>query len=93
MNNGQRQQNAPMPNLRPGRGAGPRINKEKPKNMGKTVRRLLGYIGKSKLLVIALILIMVTVTVADTTSATEAETTAKPTSGADSFFNDVTFAW
>ncbi len=46
-------------------GRGPRVNKEKPKNMGKTLKRLLSYIGKSKLLVILLILIMVVVTVAD----------------------------
>ncbi|MBO7309876.1 MAG: ABC transporter ATP-binding protein [Clostridia bacterium] len=56
-----------MPNLRPaGRGPmGPRINKEKPKNTSKTLKRLFGYIGKSKILVIALIAIMVIVTLAD----------------------------
>ncbi len=70
MNNGQRtQQNNTMPPLRPqggpGGGRGPNINKEKPKNTGRTLKRLLGYIGKSKLLVILLILIMVIVTVSD----------------------------
>ena len=69
MNNGQkRPENAPqMPNLRPaGRGPlGPRMNKEKPKNTSKTLKRLFGYIGKSKILVIALIAIMVIVTLAD----------------------------
>ncbi|MBQ8818026.1 MAG: ABC transporter ATP-binding protein [Clostridia bacterium] len=68
MNNGQRStSNRPVVELRPGGGGGrgPRINKEKPKNMGKTLKRLLGYIGKSKLLVILLIVIMAVVTVAD----------------------------
>ena len=72
MNNGQRNGGA-MPPLRPmgpggPRGGGPmssRINKEKPKNTGRTLLRLLKYIGKSKLLIIALIVIMVIVTVAD----------------------------
>ena len=63
-----------MPPLRPtmGPGApqgggpmGSRINKQKPKNAAKTLKRLLGYIGKSKLLVITLIAIMVIVTVTD----------------------------
>ncbi len=71
MNNGAKPtQNNNMPPLRPaggpgGGGRGPNINKEKPKNIGKTLRRLLSYIGKSKLLVILLIFIMVVVTVAD----------------------------
>ncbi len=71
MNNGQRtQQNNTMPPLRPGGGPGgggrgPNVNKEKPKNTGRTLKRLLGYIGKSKLLVILLISIMVIVTVSD----------------------------
>lgn len=72
MNNGQRQKSAEMPPMRPmggpGGGRGPmgaRINKEKPKNIKKTLGRLLGYIGKSKVLVIALIAIMVVVTLAD----------------------------
>ena len=57
-----------MPPLRPGGpggGRGPRVNTEKPKNTGKTLKRLFGYIGKSKMLVILLVLIMVVVTVAD----------------------------
>jgi len=64
-------QNAPqMPPMRGpgGRGGGPmgaRINAEKPKNTGRTLVRLLKYIGKSKLLVIALVLIMAFVTVSD----------------------------
>ena len=63
-------QNNSMPPLRPmggpggGRG-GPRVNVEKPKNMGKTLGRLLKYIGKSKMLVICLIVIMVIVTITD----------------------------
>ncbi len=71
MNNGQKtQQNNSMPPLRPqsgpgSGGRGPNIHKEKPKNTGRTLKRLLGYIGKSKLLVILLIAIMVVVTVSD----------------------------
>ncbi len=70
MNNGQKTpQNNNMPPLRPmggpGGGRGPQAHKEKPKNMGKTLKRLLGYIGKSKMLVILLIAIMVIVTVSD----------------------------
>ena len=61
-----------LPPLRPmggpgghgGRG-GPRVHVEKPKNMGKTLGRLLKYIGKSKMLVIGLIIIMAVVTVTD----------------------------
>ena len=67
MNGGQRP-NGGMPPLRPGGpggGRGPRVNTEKPKNTGKTLKRLFGYIGKSKMLVILLVLIMVVVTVAD----------------------------
>ena len=73
MNNGQKAKATEMPPLRPmggpgGGGRGPmgaRINKEKPKNVKKTLGRLLSYIGKSKLLVIALIAIMVVVTLVD----------------------------
>ena len=62
-----------MPNIRPGGPGGPggrgpmgaRINKEKPKNLKKTLGRLLKYIGKSKLLIIALIAITLVVTVTD----------------------------
>lgn len=70
MNNGQAKNtqstNMPPLNMRPGGGGrGPVVNREKPKNAGKTVARLLGYIGKSKLLIILLMLIMVVVTVAE----------------------------
>ena len=78
MNNGPRQAPGGMPPMRPGmgpgmgpggpRGGGPlnaRIHKQKPKNAKKTLKRLLGYIGRSKLLVICLIGIMVLVTVTD----------------------------
>ena len=66
-----------MPPLRPmgGPGGGPggggrgpmgaRVNAEKPKNLSKTLGRLLKYIGKSKLLLVLLVLIMVVVTVTD----------------------------
>ncbi len=70
MNNGTKpSQNNNMPPLRPmggpGGGRGPNVHKEKPKNTGKTLKRLLSYIGKSKMLVILLIFIMVVVTIAD----------------------------
>ncbi len=71
MNNGQKTaQNNSMPPLRPMSGPGggrrgPNMSKEKPKNTAKTLKRLLGYIGKSKMLVVVLILIMVVVTVTD----------------------------
>ncbi len=71
MNNGQRRDQAPpkIPDMRrPGGGGGPmgaRVNVEKPKNTWNTLMRLLRYIGKSKLLVIALIVIMAVVTVSD----------------------------
>ena len=57
-----------MPDMRRGGGGGPmgaRVNREKPKNTWQTLKRLLKYIGKSKLLVIALIAIMAAVTVSD----------------------------
>ncbi len=72
--NDQRQRNsAPqMPPMRGpggrGGGGGPmgaRVSGEKPKNMLKTLGRLLGYIGKSRLLVVALVLIMAFVTISD----------------------------
>lgn len=61
---------AGMPPMRPmgGRQGGPmgaRVNREKPKNAGKTLSRLLKYIGKSKLLILCLIGIMVVVTISD----------------------------
>lgn len=73
MNNDRRPSGAPqMPPLRAGHGGrghggpmGARVNGEKPKNMKRTLGRLLKYIGKSKLLVIALIAIMAIVTLAD----------------------------
>ena len=52
----------------PGGGRGPmnaRLHKEKPKNLAKTLGRLLKYIGKSKMLLIFLVVIMVVVTVTD----------------------------
>ncbi len=56
-----------MPDMRrPGGGPmGARVHKEKPKNLKRTLGRLLRYIGKSKLLVIALIVIMGVVTLTD----------------------------
>ena len=72
MNNGQRKDQTPpkMPDMRgggrgPGGPMGARVNAEKPKNTWNTLVRLLKYIGKSKLLVIALIVIMAVVTVSD----------------------------
>ncbi len=50
---------------RPGGPMGARVNREKPKDAGKTLRRLLRYIGKSKLLIGLLIGIMIIVTVSD----------------------------
>lgn len=58
-------------NLRPGGGPGgpggmnARINREKPKNMGKTISRLLRYSGKSSWILIFLIIATIVVTVAD----------------------------
>lgn len=53
--------------IRPmGRGGGPmggRMNAQKPKNLGKTVKRLMSYIGSSKILVFALIGIVALTTV------------------------------
>ena len=50
---------------RPGGPMGARVNREKPKNMKGTLRRLLKYIGKSRGLLLALIAIMVLVTATD----------------------------
>ncbi len=58
----QRSQNQPMrPMAGPGgkRGPGPMMYKEKPKNMGKTLKRLIGYIGTSRYLVLALLAVMI----------------------------------
>lgn len=71
--NGKNERPSSLPPLRPmggpgGRGGGPmgsRATVEKPKNAGRTLGRLLKYIGKSKLLIILLIFIMVIVTVTD----------------------------
>ena len=58
-------------NLRPGGGPGgpggmnARINREKPKNLGKTISRLLKYSGKSAFILIFLVVATVIVTVAD----------------------------
>ena len=58
-------------NLRPGGGPGgpggmnARINREKPKNLGKTISRLLKYSGKSAWILIFLIIATFVVTVAD----------------------------
>ena len=49
----------------PGGPMGARLHAEKPKNTWQTLLRLLKYIGKSKLLVIALVVIMAVVTVSD----------------------------
>ena len=63
-----------MPNIgRPGggHGGGPggpmaaRINGQKPKNLGKTIGRLLGYIGKSRAILITLLVLVLVVTGAD----------------------------
>lgn len=52
--------------IRPmGRGGGPmggRMNAQKPKDLGKTVKRLMSYIGSSKILVFALIGIVIVIT-------------------------------
>jgi ATP-binding cassette subfamily B protein len=69
MNDQRKAPQAKMPEMRrPGGGGGPmgaRVNREKPKNTLQTLGRLLKYIGKSKLLVIALVIIMAVVTVSD----------------------------
>ena len=69
MNNQRTQNAAPqMPNMRGRGGGGPmgaRINSEKPKHLLKSLGKLFRYIGKSKLLVLALVLIMALVTVSD----------------------------
>ncbi len=50
------------PMRRPGRGPGPIMHVEKPKNAGKTLRRLLKYIGASKYILAALVVVMVAIT-------------------------------
>jgi ATP-binding cassette subfamily B protein len=57
-----------LPDIRPGRpGAGPnaRMNVEKPKNMWRTIGRLLRYIGRSGYLFAALLVFMALTTLAD----------------------------
>lgn len=71
MNNAPRKDQTPpkIPDMRrPGGGGGQmgaRVNAEKPKNTWQTLLRLLRYIGKSRMLVIALVIIMAVVTVSD----------------------------
>ena len=59
-----------MPNIgRPGGGPGgpmgARMNAQKPKNLGKTIARLLSYIGASRAILIALLVLVLVVTAAD----------------------------
>ena len=59
---------AAMPDIRPGRpGAGPnaRMNVEKPKNMWRTIGRLLRYIGRNGVLLAALLVFMALTTLVD----------------------------
>lgn len=69
MNNGSKNNSTPpVIELGPRRGGGPmaaRMNAEKPKHTKETIVRLLRYIGKSGVLLIALLVIMVAVTVAE----------------------------
>lgn len=74
MNNAPKKDQTPpkIPDMRrPGGGGGQmgaRVNAEKPKNTWQTLLRLFKYIGKSRMLVIALLVIMAVVTVADLAS-------------------------
>lgn len=60
-----------MPPLRPGGGPGrggpmgARMRAEKPKDAGKTLMRLLRYIGKSKLLILVLVILIALITVTE----------------------------
>lgn len=59
-----------MPNIgRPGGGPGgpmgARMNAQKPKNLGKTLARLFGYIGRSRAILITLLVLVLAVTAAD----------------------------
>ena len=69
MNNQKSPANRPNIEIRPGRGPGgpmgARLNAEKPKNAKKTVLRLLGYIGRSRILLFLLIGLMAVVTVTE----------------------------
>ncbi|MBQ8214122.1 MAG: ABC transporter ATP-binding protein, partial [Clostridia bacterium] len=63
-----RQSEPPVIQMGPRRGGGPmsaRMNAEKPKNTKKTVGRLLHYIGRSGVILVALLAIMLLVTAAD----------------------------
>ena len=66
--NKQRQNTPPVIPMGPHRGGGPmsaRLNAEKPKNTKKTAGRLLHYIGRSGVILGALLAIMILVTAAD----------------------------
>ena len=58
-------QNMPPIGMRRGGPMGSRMKSEKPKNTKKALMRLLRYIGKSKLLIIALVIIMAVATVSE----------------------------
>jgi len=55
--------NAPGPRRGPGGPGGRNMIREKPKNMGKTLKRLFGYIGSSKYIVLALLIFTLLTTV------------------------------
>lgn len=63
--NGASQMPPITPGRRPGGPMSGRMNAEKPKNAKKTIGRLVKYIGKSRMLVIVLVLIMLAVTVSE----------------------------
>ena len=68
MNNNASRNNPPIVQLGPRRGGGPmsaRMNAEKPKHTKETIVRLLRYIGRSGILLVALLIIMVAVTAAE----------------------------
>lgn len=58
-------ESAPVLSLVKGSPMSSRANIEKPKDMWKTIRRLIAYIGKSKGILLSLIVIMVAVTIID----------------------------
>ena len=49
----------------PGGPMGARMNAQKPKNLSKTLKRLFGYIGKSRAVLITLLVLVLVVTAAD----------------------------
>lgn len=68
MNNARPSPARPPMDLRPGRGGGPmgaRMNAEKPKNAGKTVGRILRYIGRSRVLLFLLLFLVLAVTLTE----------------------------